>query len=73
MSGFSRLAVAAVLVAGFGGIAQAQSYSRHAPAGQDRYEALYEGSYGNTGDTVGPSGTVPPSESHTVMGLRVPR
>ncbi len=73
MTSFSRFAVAATLIASFGGIAHAQSQSRHSQVARDHYYALFEGRSGVVDRPVASSGVVPPSESDTVMGLRVPR
>ena len=73
MVSFSRLAVAATLIVSFGGIARAQSQLPHSQVARDQYYALSEGSSGIVTRPIAASGVVPPSESDTVMGLRVPR
>ena len=73
MTSFSRFVIAAALVAGYSGLAQAQTHSRPSKVMPDRFYALSEGNNEVVDRTLAPSGAVPPSESHTVMGLRVPR
>ena len=73
MNGLSRFAVAAVLVASVGSVAQAQSRSVQQSDGS--YQALATGRsvVDNERTPQWRDATVAPSYSHTVMGLSVPR
>ncbi len=71
MSGFSRIAIAAVLVAGASSVAQAQPRRVHATPAE--YYAVSEGRSVAVDRTTPRAAVSSPSESQTVMGLAVPR
>lgn len=73
MTLFSRFAVAAALLAGLGGAAHAQTHAQQSQVAPAGYYALSDGRSVVVDRPADSFGAVPPSESETIMGLRVPR